>query len=256
MPYSSPHAGRHESGQNFLRHRPTIRLIASLVAATHGSIMEIGPGDGALTVPLSRLGRPVVAVEIDARRAARLAERIPGVEIQCADATRVRFDHPVVVGNLPFHLTTALLRSLLHQRHWQHVIVLTQWEVARKRAGVGGATMMTAQHSPWYTFTLHGRVPAHGFAPVPSVDGGVISIERRARPLVPDADRRAYRSFVHGVFTGRGVGMASVVAAQVSTPTRRARRLLHRAGIAPTALARDVTAQQWADLWHAVSAQG
>ena len=69
--------GRHEHGQNFLTDQSTISTITQLVAATEGPIIEIGPGDGALTIPLAQLGRPVTAVEIDARHARRLGERLP-----------------------------------------------------------------------------------------------------------------------------------------------------------------------------------
>ena len=65
--------GRHEHGQNFLTDPSIIATITRLVAATQGPIIEIGPGDGALTTPLAKLGRPVTAVEIDPRLARRFA---------------------------------------------------------------------------------------------------------------------------------------------------------------------------------------
>src|SRR5699024_11383810 len=79
----------------------------------------------------------------------------------------------VLVGNLPFHLTTAILRRIFRAPGWKHAILLVQWEVARRRAGVGGATMMTAQWWPWFDFELGRRVPARAFTPRPNVDGGV-----------------------------------------------------------------------------------
>ena len=69
--------GRHEYGQNFLTDQSIIATITRLVVATEGPIVEIGPGDGALTIPLARLGRPVTAIEIDARLARCLSERLP-----------------------------------------------------------------------------------------------------------------------------------------------------------------------------------
>ena len=69
--------GRHEYGQNFLTDQSIIAAITRLAVATEGPIIEIGPGDGALTTPLARLGRPVTAIEIDARLARRLSERLP-----------------------------------------------------------------------------------------------------------------------------------------------------------------------------------
>ncbi|MCR2809076.1 hypothetical protein [Microbacterium sp. zg-B185] len=88
---------------------------------------------------------------------------------------------------------------------------MTQWEVARKRAGVGGATMMTAQSAPWFEFALHGRVAARHFRPVPSVDGGILSNSRRASPLVNPRDRGRYDRVVRDAVTGAGGKLAAVV---------------------------------------------
>jgi 23S rRNA (adenine-N6)-dimethyltransferase len=79
---SSPHHGRHEFGQNFIHDRAVIRSIVDVVSRTDGPIVEIGAGDGALTLPLQTLGRPLTAIEVDGRRAARLSSRT-------AAATRV-----------------------------------------------------------------------------------------------------------------------------------------------------------------------
>ena len=172
MPRSS-HGGRHELGQNFLTHTPTISKITALVTATKGPILELGAGAGALTRPLAQLGRPVTAIDIDEHRIASLQSALPGVTINHADALTVPLDHPVIVGNIPFHLTTPILRRLLRGGTWTEAVLLTQWEVARKRCGIGGSTMLTAQTAPWFTFDLHGRVPSWGFRPRPSLHGGI-----------------------------------------------------------------------------------
>ncbi|MFD5247575.1 23S ribosomal RNA methyltransferase Erm [Amycolatopsis sp. NPDC058340] len=199
--------GRHELGQNFLIDRNIIETVVKLVDGTDGPIVEFGTGDGALTWALERLGRPLTGIEIDDRRAARLARRVrPSTEIVTADF--LRFPLPktpcVLVGNLPFHLTTATLRHVLAAPGWTDAVLLVQWEVARRRAGVGGATMMTAQWWPWFDFRLAGRVPAAAFRPRPGVDGGLLTVTRRGRPLVEDADRERYQDFVRRVFTRPG----------------------------------------------------
>ncbi|RSN59319.1 23S ribosomal RNA methyltransferase Erm [Amycolatopsis sp. WAC 04182] len=199
--------GRHELGQNFLIDRNTIETVVKLVAATGGPIIEFGTGDGALTWALERLGRPLTGIEIDARHAARLARRVrASTEIITADY--LRFPLPktphVLVGNLPFHLTTATLRHVLAAPGWTDAVLLVQWEVARRRAGVGGATMMTAQWWPWFDFRLAGRVPATAFRPKPGVDGGLLTMTRRERPLVEAADLQRYQDFVRRVFTRPG----------------------------------------------------
>lgn len=251
MPRSS-HGGRHELGQNFLTHRPTIARISGLAAATRGAILEIGAGDGALTRELVRLGRPVTAIDIDEHRVRRLRRAVPQARVVHADALRHPLDAPVVVGNVPFHVTTPILRRLLTARGWRHAILLTQWEVARKRAGVGGGTMMTAQAAPWFDFALVGRVPARCFAPVPSVDGGLLTIARRADPLVPVAERRAYGAFVAAVFTGRGGSLERVAARAARRDPRAVRRVLAASGVRPHALPRDLAPEQWVRLWEGV----
>ncbi|MEW1834226.1 23S ribosomal RNA methyltransferase Erm [Microbacterium sp. NPDC079995] len=247
----SVHGGRHELGQNFLIHQPTIDRIAALVAATNGAILEIGAGGGALTTALAGLGRDLCAIDIDERRIAALRRAHPGVRVAHADALRHPLDAAVIAGNVPFHLTTPILRRLLQRPVWRDAVLLTQWEVARKRAGVGGGTLLTAQAAPWFEFALHGRVPARAFRPMPSVDGGILSVTRRGSPLVPLAERRAYERFVGDVFTARGRGMAAILSTAGRMPRPAARRVLDRVGIEHDSLPRDLSAHQWSGLWHA-----
>jgi 23S rRNA (adenine-N6)-dimethyltransferase len=252
----SAYGGRHELGQNFLTHRATIHGIVDLVAATSGPILEIGAGDGALTAPLARLGRDLIAIDIDEHRVRALRRRLPHVRVEHADALRHPLDRAVVVGNVPYHLTTPILRRLLARGHWHQAILLTQWEVARKRAGVGGGTMMSAQAAPWFSFSLHGRVPARHFSPMPSVDGGVLRVVRRAAPLVDPRERGGYERFVQAMFTARGSGLPSLLQHVAGMTKGQARAALDRAGLAPDRLPRDLRPEQWAGLWHEVSPPG
>ncbi|WP_461029988.1 23S ribosomal RNA methyltransferase Erm, partial [Streptomyces sparsus] len=244
--------GRHELGQNFLVDPAVIRTVTRLVSESTGPIVEIGPGDGALTVPLSRTGRPLTAVEVDPRRAGRLARRLPPhVEVVTADVLRHRFPRTphVVAGSLPFHLTTAILRRLLAADHWHTAVLLVRWEVARRRAGVGGASMLTAAWWPWYDFRLHARVPAGAFRPMPSVDGGLLTLTRRATPLV-DGPRKPYQEFVRQVFTGPGRGLPEILRGTGRLPRSACRDWLRSERLAPSALPKDLGAAQWASLWR------
>ncbi|KUP95941.1 hypothetical protein AC529_14815 [Thermobifida cellulosilytica TB100] len=253
MSSPSRHGGRHELGQNFLTDRAVIADIQRLVAATRGPIVELAAGDGALTVPLGRLGRPVTAVELDPRRARRLRRRVTGnVTVVNDDLLRFRLPNVphVVVGNLPFHLTTAALRRLLAARHWHTAVLVVQWEVARRRAGVGGASLLTASWWPWYEFAVHARVPARAFRPVPSVDGGLLTAVRRPEPLV--ADLGGYQRFVSRVFTGPGRGLGEVLVRTGQVPRSVLRDWLRAHRLSPQVLPRDLTARQWADLWARV----
>ena len=124
--------------------------------------------------------------------------------------------------------------------------------VARKRCGIGGSTMLTAQTAPWFTFDLHGRVPSWGFRPRPSVDGGIIQISRRKDPLIPGSQRTRYQQFVRAVFTGRGRTLDRVIANASHIDPGRARQLLRQCGVDTRALPRDLTPEQWAGIWNAI----
>ena len=141
--------GRHEHGQNFLTDHKFINSIIDLVKQTSGPIIEIGPGSGALTHPMAHLGRAITAVEVDAKLAAKLTQETSSATVEVVHDDFLNFRLPatpcVIVGNIPFHLTTAILRKLLHAPAWTDAVLLMQWEVARRRAGVGASTMMTAQ---------------------------------------------------------------------------------------------------------------
>lgn len=250
----SQYGGRHELGQNFLTHKPTLNRLTELVARTDGPILEIGAGDGALTRRLATLDRPLTAIDIDEYRVRTLRRKLPGVHAEHADAMTYPLAASVVVGNIPFHLTTPLLRRVLSSHEWHRTILLTQWEVARKRAGVGGSTMMTAQSAPWYEFSLRGRVPAWAFSPQPTVDGGILEIIRRGPPLIPTAQKRAYEHFVKAVFTGRGRNLTQIVQNAWKKNPGHVKSALRAARVPHGALPRDLTAEQWSALWRALNA--
>src|SRR5699024_12697053 len=87
---------------------------------------------------------------------------------------------------------------------------------------------------------------------LPILDAGILSIQRRESLLICTADRRRYQAFVHTVFTGRGRGIAQILA--TAFPHRSAsrwRRILLSADVAPSALPRSLTPEQWQQLWMA-----
>jgi len=246
--------GRHELGQNFLDDPALIAAIQRLVRdETRGPIIELGAGDGALTGPLSRLNRPVTALEIDPRRVRRLQRHFgDSVDVRQADVLRHRFpDAPhTVVGNVPFHLTTAIIRKLLSERGWSSAVLIVQWEVARRRAGVGGASMLTAAWWPWYDFSLVRRIPASAFRPVPSVDAGLLLMHRRAVPLVDE--RQLYQAFVKQVFQAPGRGLEEMIGRTGRVRRAELREWVRWSRIPARALPKDLAAEDWARLWELV----
>ena len=199
--------GAHELGQNLLVDTQVIRRVVDLVPDADRPVVEWAAGRGALTLPLARLGRPLEAVEIDPCSTERLNRVVPeNVTVTRDDILRHAppSDPYDLVCNVPFHLTTPVLRRLFTLPGWQRAVLITQWEVARKRAAVGGTTLLTAQWWPWLAPRLDRRIPAGAFRPRPSVDAGLLVIDRRSEPLLPVREQRGYQRFAAAVFNGPG----------------------------------------------------
>lgn len=244
---ASRSGNRRQLSQNFLRDHRVASALCDELGASWLPVIELGAGAGAVTTELIRRGLMVTAVELDPRWAQTLRRRFgESVHVVQTDMLRFRFpDEPYnVVSNVPYAITTAVLRRLLTQRQWRTAVLMVQWEVARKRSR---PSLLTASWWPWYDLTLVRRVTASSFRPVPSVDSGVLRVSRRTEPLLTDDHRRTYQHFVEAVFTGRGAGLAGILSRRLSRADVRRWMRVH--GVSPAALPRDLTAHQWVSLY-------
>ena len=227
--------------QHFLR---TPELAAGIVAEAgvrpEHLVLDIGAGTGRLTAELAKAARRVIAVELDPRLAARLRDRWPNVEVMERDAAELT--HPAVpfrvVANLPFDRTTDLLHHLLDDpaTPLERADLVVEWGVAFKRGVPVPSSRNGVLWGATYDVRIARRLPAAVFAPPPATDAGILVFTRRERPLV-EADRfAAYAHFV-GLGFRRGLGAVA---------SQRAVRRLAPAG----AIARDLDAHLWADLFH------
>jgi 23S rRNA (adenine-N6)-dimethyltransferase len=196
---------RRSLGQNFLLPRAAERFVAEADVRPGELVVDIGAGSGAVSVELVRRGARVVAVEADPVWAGRLRDLGRGKgdgRLRVIDGDFFAWplpDRPYrVVACPPFGSTTAIMRRLFDDAQQQLVRadLIVQWEVARKRAAVPPANLVSTTWAPWWEFRLGRRIPAEDFRPVPRVDGGVLSVVRRQPPLLPEAMAGAYAEFV------------------------------------------------------------
>ncbi|MHB8418681.1 MAG: 16S rRNA (adenine(1518)-N(6)/adenine(1519)-N(6))-dimethyltransferase RsmA [Myxococcales bacterium] len=219
-------------GQNFLADAGTLGRIAEAARVASGdTVIELGAGLGHLTERLLATGARVIAVERDRDLAALLRRELPAAEVVEANAATVAFRElaggpSVVVGNLPYHLSSRILFHCLGQRADMHRMVFTlQAEFAdRLAAGPGSRTYGTLSVSAQALcrvqrlFTL----PAGAFHPVPAVDSAVVLLEPLAVPRVRLAGTSAFEKTVRAAFGQRrktlqnslaGAGLTEVPAA-------------------------------------------
>jgi len=216
-------------GQNFLHAMEVHRAIAHAAVDRPGRrVVEIGAGLGTLTAHLLAVGADVWAIERDRdlcevlrkefadREHFRLWEA-DAVKFDYAMAAEPGFERPVIVGNLPYHLTAPLLYALLAVHHrtgpW---IVMVQKEVAdRMCAPPGNKTYgsMTVGLSRLRSISRVMAVPPGAFLPPPKVDSAVVRLDVRAKPLGEVADDDGFLSLVQTCFQRRRKTLANALSA-------------------------------------------
>ncbi len=165
-------------------------------------VLEPGAGFGRLTAPLLAAGARVWAVELDPDLAERLRRRFAGtaIEVVTGDALRTALpDQPYrVVGNLPFAVTTALLRRLLAAPAGplQRIDGIVEHGLAVKRTRARPSTLLSATWGPWWRLELERVLPAAAFDPPPAVDAAVLVVRPRTTPLLDPAAAAAHAALV------------------------------------------------------------
>jgi 23S rRNA (adenine-N6)-dimethyltransferase len=192
--------GSRSDGQHFLKSDVLAdELVRQADIRSSDVVVEIGAGTGALTRPLARRARRVIAVERDpvlAQHLRRSRDLGPAVRVVEANALHVELpDEPFrVFGNLPFSFGTRILRRLLDDVAGPLIRVdaLVQLEMAQKRSAVSPNTLVSLGWSPWWEFSIVRRIPRSAFRPVPGVDAAMLAITRRAPELLAATQRPAF----------------------------------------------------------------
>jgi 16S rRNA (adenine1518-N6/adenine1519-N6)-dimethyltransferase len=204
-------------GQNFLVD-PNIqrRIVDALSVGPDDEVLEIGPGEGALTRHLVGRVRRLVAVELDDTLVARLealygeradVEIIHGDILERPLAT-LTGDVPslVVVGNIPYNITAPILFHLLERPRPREIVIMVQKEVAdRIRAAPGSKEYgaLTVGVGTVADVEVVASVPRGAFRPVPKVDSRVIRITPRSPPPLSEGRERVLRRLTRAAFGWR-----------------------------------------------------
>ncbi|MEW5975041.1 MAG: 16S rRNA (adenine(1518)-N(6)/adenine(1519)-N(6))-dimethyltransferase RsmA [Acidobacteriota bacterium] len=207
-------------GQNFLRDQRTVsKIVALLDLSEEDSVIEIGCGTGILTRHLAGQVRRFVGVELDSELAHKLSVEfaLPGVSILNQDVldldfsglgeTRGREIRWKIVGNLPYYITSPILRHLgRHSNSVERAVVMVQAEVAeRLRAQPATKAYGLLTLLVQWSFEVESpfRVPSRCFWPVPKVDSAVVPLKPKPdRPLDPGATD-AFFKFLSQSFSQR-----------------------------------------------------
>jgi 16S rRNA (adenine1518-N6/adenine1519-N6)-dimethyltransferase len=194
-------------GQHFLVRQSILEKIAAAACPEKGgTIIEIGPGRGALTSHLLARADRVIAIEIDPvlvqylRAEFRDEPRLTLVETDVLKADLAQWGTVTVAGNLPYYITSPILeKTLALGKQLNCAVFLVQKEVAERltaRPGTRDYGYLTVQTQLLSTPELLFTVPAGAFRPPPKVDSAVVRLIPKPDADFPALDRKAFLQFV------------------------------------------------------------
>lgn len=253
-------------GQNFLVDSRVARKIVSTAEITPGdTVLEIGPGRGALTRHLAESCRKVVAVELDLKLVEDLRMRfrsIPSVEIIHGDARDIPFERLIddngsykVVANLPYYAANRIIRRFLtaDQKPTMQVVML-QREVARTMAAQpGDMSLLSVMVQLYGSVRVAFTVPSKAFRPIPKVTSAVVRIDLYDQPPLELVSHTDFFDLVIAGFSAPRKQLRNSLKIGLRVPSNVTSDILRLAGIDETRRPQTLSLGEWGrvyDKWR------
>lgn len=241
-------------GQHWLKNRAILDEIADL-AVTPGveTCLEIGPGLGTLTSSLLKRFPKVISVEYDADLARKLPAQFPGKNLEVINADildyQIDLESYVVAGNIPYYITTPIVKKLLEQEQKpSKIVLLMQKEVAERIAASEGEYNLLGLYAQNLAEVWLGPVvPAQEFTPPPKVHSQVIILEPREEPVI---DGNSLKLAKIG-FSAPRKKLVANLAAGTGKDREFWKQKLAENGISPDVRAQDLGLMDWENLAEA-----
>ncbi len=250
-------------GQHWLNDQASLEAIcASAKLVQHDTVLEIGPGLGALTRLLVDRVHTVIAVELDEQLAAELPKRIPKGNLTVISADILNLDFTTlppdykVVANIPYYLTSNLIRVLSESiNRPSTAILLVQKEVAERTSAEAGAMSLLSVTAQFYwRISLGQVVEAKLFSPPPKVDSRVLILNRRTQSLFPDVEPKDFFRLVKAGFIQRRKTLLNSLSASIQLSRDQVTAICEEASIDPKRRAQTLSLNEWHNLYLSLHA--
>jgi 16S rRNA (adenine1518-N6/adenine1519-N6)-dimethyltransferase len=251
---------RKSLGQNFLLDESVLSQIVKTAGVTPQiEVLEIGAGLGSLTCSLAQAARQVVAVELDNMLIPALTEAVAhldNVKIISGDILKIPLDELqleagyYVVANIPYYITSAVIRHLLEAAVKPARVILTiQREVAERICATPGDMSLLALSVQVYgSPSICGHLPAGAFFPPPTVDSAVVRIDLFPEPIVPIDRINIFFRFIKAGFSQKRKTLRNALSAGLHIAPDKIAVLLTSSGIDPMRRAETLSIPEWEHL--------
>ena len=249
-------------GQNFLHEKGVVEKIVLAVNPQPGDrLVEIGPGQGAITFPLLQRHGALTAIEFDRDLLAPLAQAaqahgaltlIPA-DVLTVDFSALAGDGQIrLAGNLPYNLSSPILfHALEHAAAIRDMHFMLQKEVVDRMAAPPGSKVygrLSVMLQAYCTVTPLFKVPPGAFRPAPKVDSAVVRLVPRAPGTIGIVDQRRFAAIVRAAFGQRRKTLRNALAGEVDEAT------IEAAGLAPGARAEQLAVTDFVRLANLAAA--
>jgi 16S rRNA (adenine1518-N6/adenine1519-N6)-dimethyltransferase len=254
------HYGLHPDktlGQNFLIDESALQQVVNAAQVTpQDVVLEIGPGLGSLTRYLAITAHMVVAVEVDSALIPALKQvvgpysnvQIINGDILALDPAQLVSQSPyLVVANIPYYITSALIRHLLESSLPPRRLVLTvQQEVAKRICAIPGDMSLLALSVQVYGHPeIIAHIHADAFYPPPKVDSAILSIDIFPTPLIPAGEQDAFFQLIKAGFSQKRKTLRNALAGGLRLSTQTVEAILKDAQIDPMRRAETLSLIEW-----------
>ena len=255
---------RKSLGQHFLIDDEVLRTVATAAELSASDIvMEIGPGLGVLTKELAKRAGRVISVELDSPLASALGQTLASLEnVTVVEGDILKFEPAALLGgqetanykvvaNLPYYITSAVLRHFLEAKlKPQVMVVMVQKEVAEAIvAKPGRMSLLSVSIQLYGEPEVVSYVPARCFYPLPEVSSAILKVALYPRPVVAK-DSEGFFQLVRAGFCASRKQLVNSLAQGLGLPKARVLPLLEKVGIMPKRRAETLTLTEWAQLWQ------
>ncbi len=247
-------------GQNFLQDDFALEsIVAAAQIRSTDTVLEIGPGLGSLTRYLAVSARDVVTVELDGKLLQPLqailaphgnVRIVHGDILKLAPHELIAEQDYIVVANIPYYITSAVIRHLLESRVKPRRIVLTiQKEVAERICAQPGDLSLLALSVQIYGEPrITSRIPAEAFFPKPKVDSAVLCVDIYPSPKVEPSLLETFFKLTRAGFSQKRKTLRNSLSAGLHISPPQAEALLQQANIESRRRAETLSIEEWTNL--------